>query len=130
MGDHDWLSSLVEQVQRHASVRQVYGEPIVVGDKTVVPVASVAYGFGGGSGGRPAPNGESSNASASGGGGGGGVRATPAGALEITPEGTRFVRAARPERVAAAIALAFLLGLLVGRRGARTTPPAQVSQPR
>lgn len=65
------------------------GEPISAHGKTVVPVAKVAYGFGGGFG--PGKHGAQADRQGEGGGGGGGVRAYPAGALEITDTGTRFV---------------------------------------
>jgi uncharacterized spore protein YtfJ len=71
--------SLAERVSASASVKNVYGDPVAVGNRTVIPVAQVPYGFGGGGGSK----GEQEN----GGGGGGGVSARPSGTLEITPEG-------------------------------------------
>jgi hypothetical protein len=54
---------------------------------------------------------------AQGAGGGGGVRMTPCGALEIGPQGTRFIRfhTLRPWLGAGALGLA--VGWLLGRRG-------------
>ena len=79
------LESMAERVSASASVKNVYGEPVVVGNRTVIPAAKVRYAFGGGGGkGKESPE-------AQGGGGGGRVSAQPCGALEVTPEGARFI---------------------------------------
>jgi uncharacterized spore protein YtfJ len=79
------LRELGERLGASASVKSVYGEPVTAGDRTVIPIAKVFYSFGGGGGrGRVEQEG-------SGGGGGGVVAASPAGALEVTPSGVRFV---------------------------------------
>jgi uncharacterized spore protein YtfJ len=89
MNASDLLQRLGELFGSAATVKSVFGEPIHTNGKTVVPVAKVAYGFGAGFGtGRHGPHMDSQG---EGGGGGGGVRAFPAGALEITDQGTRFV---------------------------------------
>ena len=44
------LQSLSEKFAGTASVKQVYGEPIQAGGRTVVPVARVQYFLGGGGG--------------------------------------------------------------------------------
>jgi len=44
------LEKIGESLSSTATVRSVFGEPIHVEGKTVVPVAKVAYGFGAGSG--------------------------------------------------------------------------------
>src|SRR5262245_46570018 len=85
---------IADLFERSLSIRHVYGEPVQHGDKTVIPVAQVMYGFGAGGGkgpGRMRKNGNDSH-EAEGAGGGGGLRRTPVGALEIGPGGTRFVR--------------------------------------
>ena len=90
---------------QHIGAKSVYGEPIVCGDKTIVPVASVAFGFGGGFGQAPGERGE-------GGGGGGGFRGVPAGYIEITPAGTRFVPVRERQKIAVGILAGFALGFL------------------
>jgi uncharacterized spore protein YtfJ len=100
------LHSFAERVSASASVRNVYGDPVVVGDRTVIPVAQVGYAFGGGGGAKA--EGASPN-----GGGGGRVSARPCGALEVTPEGTRFIDFADRPRMGAALALGFVLGAAV-----------------
>ena len=89
MNATDVLQRVGDTLGSTATVKSVFGEPIHVHGKTVVPVARVAYGFGGGFGsGKGSSTGDREG---EGGGGGGGLRAYPAGALEITERGTRFV---------------------------------------
>ena len=56
------LKTIGERFQSSATVKNVYGDAISVGDRTVIPVARLSYGFGGGGG----------NAGQDGKGGGGG----------------------------------------------------------
>jgi uncharacterized spore protein YtfJ len=102
MNGFDNIEVLVEQLRRTATVETVYGDPVSSGDRTVVPVASVGYGFGGGGG-------------DDGIGMGGGVGVSPVGVLEITPDGTRFVRFSESRKTLAAFAVGIVLGAL-GRR--------------
>ena len=110
---------LAELLERSLSIRHVYGEPVQHGDTTVIPVAQVAYGFGAGGGQGPAR--DDSHPEAQGAGGGGGVRMTPVGALELGPQGTRFVRFRPLAPWFGGAALGLAVGWLVarGRRGAR-----------
>ena len=97
----EFLQSLSERLSGSASVKQVYGEPIVVGGKTVVPVARVRYGLGGGWGGGEQEGYEAGRPlAAGGGGGGGGVKASPMGALEIAETNVRFIHFIDPVEVA------------------------------
>ncbi|HXC12849.1 MAG TPA: spore germination protein GerW family protein [Stellaceae bacterium] len=108
------LHALVDRLQVGASVRNVYGDPVQVGDRTVIPIARVSYGFGAGgraSGKEKAPPGQN-------GGGGAGLSARPVGALEITAAGTRFIAFPDPARLGAALLIGFLIGLAVNRRAA------------
>jgi len=86
------LFETVEQARDTANWRTAFGEPQVVEDKTIIPVAQVRHGFGLGFGsgtgeadeeGGPVPEGE-------GGGGGGGATAKPLGAIVVTPECVYF----------------------------------------
>jgi hypothetical protein len=81
-----FLDRMAERIGGRASVRAVFGEPIVRGDLTVVPVARVRWGFGGGSGSSEA------EAKASGSGGGGGVAADAIGYIEIRAGEATFRR--------------------------------------
>ena len=91
--------SVVESLS-NTGAKTVYGEPVTVGSRTIIPVAQAAYGFGGGGDGD----------------GGGGVLTTPVGALELTDETTRFVPIHPLRRLVAAVAVGLLVGYLLGRR--------------
>lgn len=110
MAATDILQQIGESLGSSANVKAVFGEPIHAAGRTVVPVAKVAYGFGGGFGtGHGTADGE--------GGGGGGVRAYPAGALEITESGTRFIAFPDVRWIAGAFAAGAILGgLILGNR--------------
>lgn len=105
MSATDLISTVTDSV-RNAAVESVYGDPVERDGRTVVPVAKVAFGFGAGQG-----TGEDEE----GAGGGGGGAAKPVGALEITDDGTRFVRFGNRRRWAAVAAAALALGYLAGR---------------
>jgi uncharacterized spore protein YtfJ len=110
------LRALAERLQTSASVKNVFGDPITVGDKTVIPVARIGYGLGAGAGGIRDGESTGPDGPIRKGGGGGGVGVEPAGVLEITPAGTRFIAFADPKRLAAAVAGGFLLGMILGWR--------------
>ena len=92
-------------------MKNVYGDPVVVGNRTVIPAAQVRYAFGGGGGGGAKD--EAAADAHNGGGGGGRVSARPCGALEITPEGTRFIAFDDRRTAGAALALGFILGAAI-----------------
>jgi len=109
------LQSLTERVSASASVKNVYGDAVVVGGRTLIPIAQVRYAFGGGVG--------KEHDSEGGGGGGGRASAQPYGVLEVTPEGTRFIAFDDRQGLGIALALGFVLGAAVvammGRGGSR-----------
>ncbi len=94
----------MREAQHVASVRQVFGEPTVAGDKTIIPVAAVTYAFGFGYGGGPERTDERGNPVRTGGGGGGGgqAKARPVAIIEVTAEETRVRPIEDPTRVALA----------------------------
>jgi uncharacterized spore protein YtfJ len=119
------FAPIAELLERSVSIRHVYGEAVHHGDTTVIPVASVAYGFGAGGGRGPgrqkrvtgnAPPDLAERADAEGAGGGGGVRMTPAGVLEIGPQGTRFIRFHPIAPLLGIGAIGLMIGWLFGRR--------------
>ena len=67
------LQDTISKIREMMSVNDVVGEPIVVGDVTIVPVSKVSVGFGGGG----ADNAKAVNKDAFGGGMGGGVKVQP-----------------------------------------------------
>jgi uncharacterized spore protein YtfJ len=114
------IDGVLERLVKSGSVRTVYGDPVTVGERTVIPVARISYGFGGGFG-RATASRDAADGSApdEGGGGGGGVTARPAGALEVTGEGTRFIEFGAGRGLVTAFAAGLGLGLLVSRLGRR-----------
>jgi uncharacterized spore protein YtfJ len=98
------LFDTVEQARNTAHWQAAFGEPQVVEDKTIIPVASVGYGFGLGFGiaatgtegeetgvaqDEAVPPGEAQPVG-EGGGVGGGAAAKPLGAIVVTPERVYF----------------------------------------
>jgi len=68
------LKEMLDRIGATARVELVYGEERKVGNKTLIPIAAVAYAFGAGAGGGTAPtgNGHDGGEALMGGGGGGG----------------------------------------------------------
>ncbi len=77
------IAQAIQQVTSAANVRSVFGEPQIVGDRTIIPVADVAFGLGFGLGGGRATTGDVG----SGGGGGGGSRTRPVAVIVVEPQG-------------------------------------------
>ena len=67
------LQDTISKIREMMSVNDVVGEPIVVGDVTIIPISKVSVGFGGGG----ADNAKAANKDAFGGGMGGGVKVSP-----------------------------------------------------
>jgi uncharacterized spore protein YtfJ len=99
----------IEEIQDKANVTTVFGDPVEVGDKTIIPVADVKFGFGIGFGEGPTASKEEeeSETSSQGGGSGGGVTARPVAVVEISDTGV----VVRPVSDEGRIALA---GILTG----------------
>ena len=114
----DIFKSISERLQTTATVKTVYGEPIVAEGKTIVPVARVRYGFGAGGGRTPETltDGAEQRESAEGSGGGGGVEVSPVGFIEITPTETRYVSFEDRSRVIKAALLGLVIGVFLLRR--------------
>ena len=125
MGAKEMLEKVGEVFGSAATVKHVFGDPIQLEGKTVVPVAKVAMGFGSGFGTGRAPNQSPSDPQAEGGGGGGGMRAVPAGALEITASQTRFIPFHDTGWMAIVFAGGVILGAVFarGRRHSVQVPP-------
>ena len=123
MSMRDVIKSITDRIHDTASVKNVYGDPIVAQGKTVIPVAQVKYGFGGGGGQEGEPSNPENDGQASrgrmGGGGGGGALVKPIGVVEITDEGTRYIPFGQGRRIAAAIAVGMLVGMCWSRRRQR-----------
>ena len=102
----EMMRSIGETVGGGATVKNVYGEPVTSGERTVIPVASVKYAFGGGGGSEP----EGQPGRRGGGGGGGRAFAKPCGYIEITPSGTRYIPIYDGAVIVAAIAAGAAIG--------------------
>ncbi|MBS1715116.1 MAG: hypothetical protein JST30_12350 [Armatimonadetes bacterium] len=102
----DVLSALHKDFESTADVNRVFGEPVVIGDRTLIPVARVSAGFGGGMGRKTGTDGTA-------GGGGGGLEARPMGAIEVTKTGTKYVPVYDPGAVLS-VAKAAVFGLFFG----------------
>ena len=117
MEKENFVETLGASFSKTASVKNVYGEPIRIGEKTIIPVASIAYGFGGGYGHGPKTrtDGERKDATekakfeGEGAGGGGGMYSKAKGVYEVTPAGTRFIPANPAREILIGIAIGFLL---------------------
>jgi uncharacterized spore protein YtfJ len=99
----------IEDMRDKASAGAVYGEPVQVGERTIIPVADIKYGFGLGYGEGPAPEDEEEDAPArgQGGGAGGGIAARPVAVLEISDAGVTVKAVTDEGRMA-------LAGILTG----------------
>jgi uncharacterized spore protein YtfJ len=106
------LKSIGERFESSVTVKNVFGEAISAGERTVIPVARISYAFGGGGG-------DHQGHAATGGGGGGRMAAVPVGAVEITPHGTQFIPFLDWRRLGSVAAISFAMGLLIGMRRAR-----------
>lgn len=76
----------ISDLQEKAGIKTVFGEPIAVEGRTIIPVAKIRYGFGLGMGHGTRPGQESSGEGA---GGGGGMTARPVALVEITADGVK-----------------------------------------
>jgi uncharacterized spore protein YtfJ len=83
------LIGRISQVHDKATARTVFGDPVRVNGRTIIPVARVSYGFGFGLGRNTEREREEEEASV-GGGGGGGVSIKPVAVLEISEGETRI----------------------------------------
>lgn len=82
------VRSIFEKFSREKDVSLVYGEPIIMKNKQVLPVAKVNYFVGGGSGGQL--NEEQTVSIGQGEGGGGAFSIKPIGVYEITDKKVKF----------------------------------------
>lgn len=97
------MNGQIDEMLGRMNPNAVFGEPIQQGDVTLIPVASVTYGFGSGQGwGRgkaedapaDAPMGEGGGV-----GGGGGGMAKPLGYIKIDANGARWEPTVDPSRI-------------------------------
>jgi uncharacterized spore protein YtfJ len=128
MENINFLENLATRLGQSATVKNVYGEPVVAGDKTIIPVAQIIYGFGGGYGygqkpksfskqeGVVAETADEKKKSGEGLGGGGGIIARPKGVYEISKCGTRFIPANNTKLLIAMAIAGFVIRGLMHRK--------------
>lgn len=75
------LENTIAKIREMVDVNSVIGEPIVVGDTTIIPVSKVSVGFGGGG------SDFTKGSDAFGGGAGGGVKVVPICFLVVNKDG-------------------------------------------
>ncbi len=92
------------RMPEHTGAGTCFGMPISAGDRTVIPVAEVVYGFGFGWGGGSSDEGGGTDFAVGSGGGGGGTKARGVAVIEVSPGGVQI----HPVRDRTAIALAQL----------------------
>ncbi len=68
------LKTALEEIERLLTTKTVVGEPIQVGDNTIVPLIAIGFGFGGGGGTGEDPKHPGAKGEGSGAGGGAGIR--------------------------------------------------------
>jgi uncharacterized spore protein YtfJ len=126
MRTKELIDSAVQHLRTSASVKTVYGDPVVRDGKTIIPVARVAYGFGGGTGTKKSAAiaaGKEPAADTAGEGAGGGMTAKPVGVVEISGQETKFIQFAQPKKLAFAAligsGIGLGLGLLFGRKAGK-----------
>ena len=119
----DMGGNIVDRLIASAHVGLAYGQPTVVGKRTIIPIGAVAYGVGGGRGFGRAPVGEDGAESiGGGGGGGGGVRVAPVAFLEVTANGVRVRPVLDWTRIV--VALITVVVPLIGVRALKRTREA------
>jgi len=87
----DILKGVVGELRDIAKSETIIGEPVTVGDRTVIPVVKISVGFGAGGG-----QGEDEKSrSGFGGGGGGGTKIEPAAFIIIDDKGVSLLPVAK-----------------------------------
>ncbi|MFH1687411.1 MAG: spore germination protein GerW family protein [bacterium] len=84
------LKGVVGELKEMAKSETIIGDPVTIGDTTVVPIVKISFGFGAGGGQR-----DSGKADQYGGGGGGGARIEPAAFIIIDKDGVSLIPAGK-----------------------------------
>jgi uncharacterized spore protein YtfJ len=86
----DILKGVVGELKEVARSETIIGEPVTVGDKTVIPIVKISFGFGAGGG-----QGDDQKRSGFGGGGGGGARIEPAAFIILDKDDVKLLPAGK-----------------------------------
>lgn len=82
------VTSTLGEIEKVLGSKTVVGEPITVGDSTLIPLISVGFGFGLGAGSGSGETKQKGEGSAGGGGAGGGVK--PIAVIIVDKDGARI----------------------------------------
>ena len=94
------LQDTISKIREMVDVNNVIGEPIVVGDVSIIPVSKVSVGFGGGGSDFVSEN-PNKQDTPFGGGAGGGVKVTPICFLIVKDGNVRMMPVATPANTTA-----------------------------
>ncbi len=89
MEPQTFVQSVVDRLQQHANVKTVYGEPVTLEGRTIIPLSKVAYAFGGGLGGQMVSSDYAGNTEGI--GFGAAINVNPIGVIEITDEQINYI---------------------------------------
>ena len=92
---NDMLATTIQQIRDTVDANTVVGEPIMVGEVTLIPISKISFGFGTGGSEFPAKA-AASKANPYGGGGGAGVKITPVCFLSVVGTNVRVLPVASP----------------------------------
>ncbi len=117
MKTQEFIRSVMDKLQSNANVKTVYGDPVETQEKTIIPVARIAYGFGGGFGEGHKDRKETAadDLGGEGGGGGSGLMVRPIGVVEVTKEKTEFVALRSNKKLLQAAAVGGVIALILRR---------------
>jgi uncharacterized spore protein YtfJ len=115
------LKTALDEIEHLMTTKTVVGEPIKIGDNTIVPLVSVAFGFGGGGGTGEDPKKAGAKGTGSGAGGGGGIR--PIALVIIDKDGVVRVESVRTSAsIVDKLGDAVVKAVEAGRKAKTTTP--------
>jgi uncharacterized spore protein YtfJ len=115
------LKTALDEIEHLMTTKTVVGEPIKIGENTIVPLVSVAFGFGGGGGTGEDPRKAGAKGTGSGVGGGGGIR--PIALIIIDKDGVVRVESVRTSAsIVDKLGDAVVKAVEAGRHAKATTP--------
>ena len=92
---NDMLATTIQQIRDTVDANTVVGEPILVGEVTLIPISKISFGFG--TGGSEFPGkADAAKGNSFGGGGGAGVKITPVCFLSVVGSNVRVLPMATP----------------------------------
>lgn len=110
------MSTINQALQANTNAKLVYGEPVTLNHKIVLPTAKLVFGYGGGGIEIGTMLSQTPVEQTTPGGGGGGMIAYPVGVFEITEDKTRFIAASNKTVWAFSLVAFYLLGFRFGAR--------------